>query len=221
MSWDVALRTTVGAGVQRFALDVAFRSDASRLALLGPSGAGKSLTLKSIAGLLRPDEGRVAVGGTTLLDTTRGVDVPAERRRLGFLFQEYALFPHLTVRQNVAFSRRAGWRNPAPDHADAEVERALDVAGLTPDRISGGQRQRTALARTVVSAPRALLLDEPFAALDAALRRRLRGELVDLQARLDIPMLLITHDEEDVAAFAGDVVQIEAGRVRAAAPEPR
>jgi molybdate transport system ATP-binding protein len=223
MSWNVAIRTSVGSGLQRFALDVAFRSDAPRLALLGPSGAGKSLTLKAIAGLIRPDAGRIAVGGTTVFDAAAGLDVPAERRGLGLLFQEYALFPHLTVRQNVAFSRRRGWRNPSETHADADVDRALatfglaEVATLHPHELSGGQRQRTALARTLVASPRALLLDEPFAALDAPLRRRLRTELVALQAGLGLPMLLITHDEEDVAAFGGDVVQIEAGRVRAPA----
>jgi molybdate transport system ATP-binding protein len=221
MSWDVAIRKTVGSGAQRFDLDVAFKSEAERLVLFGPSGAGKSLTLKAIAGLLRPDAGRVQVGGSLLLDIARGIDVPAEKRALGYLFQEYALFPHLTVRQNVAFSMRKGWRNPPPDLADADVDRSLaalelaDLADRYPDQLSGGQRQRTALARALHSAPRALLLDEPFAALDAPLRRRLRAELVELQARVGIPILLITHDDEDVAAFAEDVVQIESGAVRA------
>ena len=223
MSWDVAIRKTIGSGSQRFDLDVSFKSEAERLVLFGPSGAGKSLTLKAIGGLLRPDSGRVQVGGSLLFDAVRGIDMPAEKRKLGYLFQEYALFPHLTVRQNVAFSVRKGWRNPPRNLADAEVDRTLaalelaDLADRYPDQLSGGQRQRTALARALRSAPRALLLDEPFAALDASLRRRLRAELVELQARVGIPMLLITHDDEDVAAFANDVVQIEGGRVRARA----
>lgn len=221
MIWDVAIRKTVGSGAERFGLDVAFRSEAQRLVLFGPSGAGKSLTLNAIAGLLRPDAGRVRVGDTMLFDAARNIDLPAEQRSLGYVFQEYALFPHLTVRQNVAFSARKGWRNPSRDIVDAEVERWLAALGLSglagryPDQLSGGQRQRAALARALVSAPRALLLDEPFAALDAPLRRRLRAELVELQARIAIPMLLITHDEDDVAGFAGDLVQIEAGAVRA------
>ena len=223
MIWDVAIRKAVGAGPQRFGLDLAFRSEAQRLVLFGPSGAGKSLTLKAIAGLLRPDAGRVQVGDALLFDAARNIDVPAEQRSLGYVFQEYALFPHLTVRQNVAFSARKGWRNPGRDIADADVQRwlaTLDLTGLAdryPDQLSGGQRQRAALARALVSTPRALLLDEPFAALDAPLRRRLRAELVELQARIAIPMLLITHDEEDVAAFADDLVHIEAGRIRTAA----
>ena len=220
MIWDVAIRKTVGSGRERFGLDVAFRCEAQRLVLFGPSGAGKSLTLKAIAGLLRPDAGRVQVGDALLFDAGYDIDVPPEQRSLGFVFQEYALFPHLTVRQNVAFSARKGWRNPARNIAEAEVERwlaTLELAGLAdryPDQLSGGQRQRAALARALVSAPRALLLDEPFAALDAPLRRRLRAELVELQMRVALPMLLITHDEDDVAAFADDLVQIEAGAIR-------
>ncbi|MDB6002762.1 MAG: transporter ATP-binding protein, partial [Rhizobacter sp.] len=195
------------------------RSQASRLVLFGPSGAGKSLTLKAIAGLLRLDEGCIRVDGEPLVDTAIGVDLPPEQRRFGYLFQEYALFPHLTVRQNVAFGLQKGWRNPKRDVAHEAVERwlrALELQALVdrfPDELSGGQRQRTALARALVSQPRALLLDEPFAALDAPLRQRLRTELAELQMSFGLPMLLITHDEADVEAFADEVVQIEAGRV--------
>ncbi|MGZ5185347.1 MAG: ATP-binding cassette domain-containing protein [Caldimonas sp.] len=228
MIWDVAIGLSVGpAAERRFELAVEFRSAAQRLVLFGPSGAGKTLTLKAIAGLLRPATGRVQLRGAQLFDASRGIDVPAERRGLGYVFQEYALFPHLTVRQNVAFSAKKGWRNPPRSWSDSEVERslaALDLvalAGRYPDQLSGGQRQRTALARALVSAPQALLLDEPFAALDAPLRRRMRAELAEMQARLAIPMLLITHDEDDIASFADDVVQIEAGRVLPAAGAAR
>jgi len=221
MRWQVALRKSIGDGVQRFDLDVAFDSAASRLALLGPSGAGKSLTLKAVAGLLRPDAGQVRIDGEPLFDRDRGIDLPARRRRLGYLFQEYALFPHLTVRQNVAFGLHAGWRNPprAAAACGAAVGRWLEaleldaLADRLPDQLSGGQRQRVALARALAPQPRALLLDEPFAALDAPLRQRLRGELARLQASLGVPMLLITHDEADVEALADEVVHIEAGRV--------
>ena len=228
MRWDVSVQTTVGHGADRFALDVAFADSASRLVLFGPSGAGKTLTLKAIAGLLTPDAGRVAVDGETLFDAASGVDVPARTRHFAYLFQEYALFPHLTVRQNIAFGLHAGLRNPPRHAAHPEVDRWLatfELGALSaryPDQLSGGQRQRTALARALVANPRALLLDEPFSALDSDLRARLRSELVELQQRFSLPMLLISHDTADIDAFADAVVRIVAGRVdRAALSGPR
>ena len=135
------------------------------------------------------------------------------------MFQDYALFPHLTVRQNIAFALRRGWLNPPASVDEPVVAHWIDtfdlqaVAGHYPHQFSGGQRQRTALARSLVNGPTALLLDEPFAALDRALRRHLRQELLELQTALRLPMLLITHDDEDVDALAEHVVQLEAGRV--------
>jgi molybdopterin-binding protein len=162
------------------------------------------------------------MAGTTLFDAERGVDTPARLRDCGYLFQEYALFPHLTVRQNIAFGLVDGWRNPRRDAGGAAVERWLDALELRaladrfPDQLSGGQRQRVALARALAGEPRALLLDEPFAALDEPLRNRLRAELAELQERLALPIVLITHDPADVDAFADDVVHIEAGTAIAA-----
>ena len=183
MRWDVSVRKTLGDDAHRFSLDVAFRSEVARLVLFGRSGAGKTLTLKAIAGLLRPDAGHVRVDDETLFDRSGAVDVPARARRFGYVFQEYALFPHLTVRQNIAFGLTLGLRNPARDAVAPAIDRWLDmlelrpVAARYPDQLSGGQRQRTALARALAAEPRALLLDEPFAALDTALRVRLRAEL--------------------------------------------
>ena len=222
--WQVAVRKSLASGGHRFELDLAFTSQAERLVLFGPSGVGKSLTLKAIAGLMRPDAGHIAFEGQLLFDPDAGLDVPARERRLGYVFQEYALFPHLTVRQNVAFGLTHGLRNPRRGEAPTAVDRWLDtleirpLADRYPDQLSGGQRQRTALARALVAEPRALLLDEPFAALDASLRVRLRDELRELQSRLGLPILLITHDEADVAAFADEVVRIADGRTVADDP---
>lgn len=218
--WDVALDLHVGrASADRFHLDVAFASDAARLVLLGASGAGKTLTLMAIAGLVRPDRGHVTLGDASLFDDARGTWVAARARRLAVLFQDHALFPHLTVAQNVAFGLSRGWRNPSRDVADPRVGQWLatleldGLGGRYPEQLSGGQRQRVALARALVGEPRALLLDEPFSSLDAPLRRRLRDELAALQRRLALPMILISHDEADAEAFGDAVVTLDRGRV--------
>jgi molybdate transport system ATP-binding protein len=219
MIWEVDLQRLLHHDGTRFDLNVRFASDASRLVLYGPSGAGKTQTLKMIAGIARPDNGRVAVAGRVLFDVALKLALSAQQRQLGYVFQDYALFPHLSVRQNVAFGRRAGWRNPSRAPGDAAVDRWIaafhlePVAGHYPHQLSGGQRQRTALARALVNDPTALLLDEPFAALDKNLRQRLRLELKDLQAQLRIPMLLITHDDEDLRVLADEVVHLQAGAV--------
>jgi molybdate transport system ATP-binding protein len=220
MTLTVDIRKTLATRERRFELSVSFTSSCQRIVLFGPSGAGKTLTLQAIAGLLKPDSGAISLGGQPLFDAARGIDVPARSRGAAYLFQDYALFPHLNVRQNVAFARRRGWLNPRADDGSRDVEYWLDafdlksVAGSYPAQLSGGQKQRTALARALLAEPRILLLDEPFAALDANMRARMRRELSDLQTRLDIPMVLITHDEADVAVFGDQVVQVDQGRVR-------
>jgi molybdate transport system ATP-binding protein len=222
MTLAVDVRQRLGA----FTLQAAFESAGRLTAFFGPSGSGKTSLVNLVAGLGRPEAGRIAVDGRVLVDSEAGVFVPAHRRRIGYVFQEARLFPHLTVRQNLAFARQPfarRWLNPPRQVHDEAVQRWLSsfgldgVADLYPQQISGGQRQRTALARALVNDPAALLLDEPFAALDADLRRRLRDELCELQARLRIPLLLITHDDEDVAALADEVVHLQAGRVVAGA----
>ncbi|QPF74785.1 ATP-binding cassette domain-containing protein [Roseateles sp. DAIF2] len=228
--WDVDVRRVFEHAGRRFELSSSFASDARRLVLIGPSGAGKSQTLKIIAGLTRADAGHVKVQGRVLLDRGAGVEVPARARGLAYVFQDYALFPHLTVLQNIAFGLNRegvrGWRNPSRRTEHPEVARWIEAFGLQPlahhypEQLSGGQRQRTALARALVARPQALLLDEPFAALDSALRARLRDELADLQAQLQLPMLLITHDEADAERLADQVLTMEEGRILAAAPPP-
>jgi molybdate transport system ATP-binding protein len=224
MPLSVDIRKTLHTAERHFTLDVSFTAHAQRMVLFGPSGAGKSLTLQAIAGLLRPDEGRIVLHGDALFDSARGIDQRPQSRRLAYLFQDYALFPHLNVRQNIGFGMHSGWLNPGPRFSHPQIDYWLDaldlksVAGHHPAQLSGGQKQRVALARALVAQPRLLLLDEPFSALDHALRERMRRELSDLQTRLDIPMLLITHDPDDVAAFGDQVVQVYDGSVRENAP---
>ncbi len=215
---DVALQLTVSDGQRRFDLATRFASDAAVLALYGPSGAGKSLTLQAMAGLLSPASGHVRIGGQTLFDAVAGIDVPAARRGVGYLFQSYALFPHLSVRQNVAFGLSSWWRRLSPEDA-RHVDELLVSFGLAalansrPATLSGGQQQRVALARALACRPRVLLLDEPFAALNPMLRQQLRDELAMVRARWDIPVVMITHDIDDVLALANVAFFVDGGQV--------
>jgi molybdate transport system ATP-binding protein len=219
MLLDLDIRKTLRAGKQSFQLDVRLKTDSQRIVILGPSGSGKSLTLKAIAGLLRPDAGHIRIDDRVLFDAGRGIDLAPQKRELAYVFQDYALFPHLTVRQNIAFPLVRGWFNPRRhqgyEQADywCEAFQLRHLAEQYPDELSGGQKQRTALARALVTRPRALLLDEPFAALDPALRALMRTELKDLQHRLQVPMVLITHDPEDAAVFGDHVVDLRDGRI--------
>jgi len=219
MSMSIQIRRKIRSGDRVFELDVAFDSNQRRVALFGPSGAGKTLTVQAIAGLMRPDSGHISFNRTTLFDSERQICLAPQARRVAYLFQEYGLFPHLTVAQNICFGLKQGWRNPRrrvlPDAARKWVTAfELDaVIGSYPSELSGGQKQRVALARALVVDPAVLLLGEPLAALDAALRKKMRTELSALQARLDIPMIVITHDPADVLELADHVVEINDGRI--------
>lgn len=186
-------------------------------ALVGPSGAGKTTLLRLIAGLTRPDEGSIRLGGVTLNDTARGYHLAPGQRDVGLVFQEYALFPHLSVGENVAYGLRA--RRVSREERRRRVAAMLDRLGIgalaheRPARLSGGQRQRVALARALVLQPRALLLDEPLAALDMQTRAAVRRELVTILAGLEIPTLLVTHDYADALAFRQRIVVMAEGRV--------
>ena len=215
---DVELRLAVADGSRRFELDVAFASQAPVIALYGPSGAGKSLTLQAMAGLRRPAQGHVRIGGRTLFDGSAGIDIAASQRRIGYLFQSYALFPHLSVRENVAFGLTS-WRRGLGREAARRVDELLASFGLTelaasrPATLSGGQQQRVALARALACEPNALLLDEPFAALNPMLRQSLREELAQVRARWQIPVVMISHDIDDVLALANVAFLLDQGRV--------
>jgi molybdate transport system ATP-binding protein len=216
---DVDLKLTVTDGARRFDLAARFATDVPFAALYGPSGAGKTLTLQAIAGLLKPAQGHVRLDGRTLYDSARGIDVPAPARRIGYLFQNYALFPHLSVRENVAFGLTAWHRRKLPAQEAARVQSLLEGFGLAaladsrPQRLSGGQQQRVALARALACQPQVLLLDEPFAALNPMLRSELRNELAQVRRQWGIPVLMITHDIEDVLALADVAFVYDNGRV--------
>ena len=222
--FDIAIDKVLHSGDRRFHLQLQWRSEHRRVVLLGGSGAGKTLTLKAIAGLLQPDAGHIRVAGRALFDAAQGINLTPQQRHVGYVFQDYALFPHLTVRQNIGFALQRGWFNPRPGQRLAAVEQWLrafsleQVADLLPTQISGGQRQRTALARALVSQPQALLLDEPFAALDQGLRAHLRQELLTVLAQTAVPLLLISHDPEDVRIFGQQVIHLNQGHVDDLAP---
>jgi molybdate transport system ATP-binding protein len=219
MHIKIDIRKTLRSGDRHFQLQVRLESDSQRLVVFGPSGAGKSQMLKAVAGLMTPDDGRIELAGRCLFDSAGGVNVPTQQREVGYLFQDYALFPHLNVRQNISFGLERGWFNPSAKADGESLHYWLDAFGLDavsrqlPHQLSGGQRQRVALARALIAHPRALLLDEPFAALDPALRERMRAELDALQRKLNIPMILITHDPDDVAAFGEHVLRMEEGTI--------
>jgi len=179
------------------------------LALVGPSGAGKTTVLRVVAGLLRPQSGSVRLGETVLLDTERGIDLAPEHRRVGYLFQEYALFPHLSVLGNVRFGVRGNSR------VDEFLERfRIDhLAGARVHELSGGERQRVALARALARDPSVLLLDEPLSALDTHTRAGVRAELRELLGGLKLPTVLVTHDFEDAATLADRVGVVDQGRI--------
>ena len=216
---DVSLQLSVSDARRRFDLDIAFATDAPFVALYGPSGAGKSLTLQAMAGLLPVRAGHVRLNGRALLDTAANIDLPPEARRVGYLFQHYALFPHLSVRDNVAFGLTS-WRKRLKADDATRVDELIESFGLTamarsrPATLSGGQQQRVALARALACNPQVLLLDEPFAALHTTLRRQLRAELRDLRQRLGIPAVIVSHDPEDVIALADEVFLLDGGGVQ-------
>jgi molybdate transport system ATP-binding protein len=206
--------------VPGFTLDVSWRAEKAVVGLFGPSGAGKTLTLQCLAGLIRPDAGRIVVDDRVFFDAAAAVDLPPQARRIGYVFQGYALFPHLTVEENVGFGLRARPR-AARLRRSAEVIARLGLGGLErryPRELSGGQRQRVALGRALAIDPALLLLDEPLSALDAPLRRTLRDELRETLTVWGTPAVVVTHDFTEAYRLADRIVVYEAGRVIQSAP---
>ena len=202
-----------------FDLDLEFALNADGITVLfGPSGSGKTTTINAIAGLLRPDEGRITVAGETLLDTQAGLFVPPRKRGVGYVFQDARLFPHLKVQDNLLF----GWRRAGKPLGKAEIEGLTDLLGLThlldrrPKALSGGEKQRVALGRALAMRPRMLLLDEPMAALDEPRRMEILPYLEQIRAVTRIPIFYVTHNIAEVTRVADQMVILNQGRVAAA-----
>jgi len=210
---DVAVDKTLG----EFAVHASFVSESGATALFGPSGAGKTSVINMIAGLLKPDRGRIALDGDVLFDSAARIDVPVWRRRVGYVFQEGRLFPHLSVRHNLDYGR---WMSGEPADA-AEFAHAVDLLDIgplldrRPGKLSGGERQRVAIGRALLTRPRLLLLDEPLASLDAARKQDILPCLLRLRDDGKVPMIYVSHDAGEVRQIASRVVRIENGHVTA------
>jgi molybdate transport system ATP-binding protein len=197
-----------------FLLDIEFRAAAGVTVLFGSSGSGKTLTLDSIAGFVRPDEGRILLDDQILFDGAAGVQVPPKSRRCGYVFQNYALFPHMTLRQNLEFAVERAPRLGRHRKVTEMLEKfhLTDVAGRRPYQLSGGQKQRCSIARALIGAPRVLLLDEPARGLDAPLRAELYSVLRQVRQEFGTPILLVTHDTEECFELADEMVVLREGR---------
>ncbi len=210
LEFDCALRYPSG-----FQLEAAFVAEGGVTALLGPSGSGKTSVLSIVAGLRRPDRGRVRLGDRVLLDTAARIDLAPERRGIGYVFQDFLLFPHLTVRGNLLY----GWKRRRTGARPVALERVVEVLELSdtldrlPHTLSGGQRQRVALGRALLSGPQLLLLDEPLVGLDEALRGRVLDYIENVLKEWGVATLYVTHNRTEADRLARRVVQLECGRV--------
>jgi molybdate transport system ATP-binding protein len=214
------IRVDVALKLAAFDLDIAFENDAGITALFGRSGAGKSMTINLIAGLARPDRGQIELDGRTLVDTERFIFVPAHRRRVGLVFQDAQLFPHLSVRQNLLFGR---WFAPKADQTIG-FDRVVETLGIghllgrKPARLSGGEKQRVAIGRALLASPKILLMDEPLASLDTERKLEILPLIESLRDNFRIPIVYVSHSVDEVARLAGRVVVLEGGRVVAIGP---
>jgi len=200
MRLEVDIRKTLRSGARKFGLEATFASHDDLTVIFGASGSGKSLTIQAIAGLVEPDNGRIAVGGDPLFDESQGINLPTRARNIGYLFQDYALFPHLSVRENIAYPLKKRWLfglSPEQHQEVAEIMAAFEITHLAasyPSQLSGGQR--------------------PFSALDSMLRHRMRMELLEIRQKFAVPLVVITHDPADVEVFADTLVVFENGGVK-------
>jgi molybdate transport system ATP-binding protein len=213
----IMLRVDVSKKLGEFAIEASFASEGKVTGLFGASGSGKTSLISMIAGLLRPDRGTITIDGETLDDTAARVHVPAYRRRIGYVFQDVRLFPHLDVRRNLDYGRRMNGLADDPAQR-ARVTDLLDIASLLdrrPGRLSGGERQRVALGRALLARPRLLLLDEPLGALDEARKEEILPYLVRLRDEAGIPMVYVCHDPDEMRQLATHIVMLKRGHVTA------
>ena len=203
-----------------FSLEIEFQAAGGITVLFGPSGAGKTLTLDSIAGFVRPDEGRILLDDEILYDGAAGVHLPARARRCGYVFQNYALFPHMTLRKNLEFAVERTPRLERHRKVNEMLEKfhLTEVSGRRPHELSGGQKQRCSIARALIGSPRLLLLDEPARGLDAPLRAELYSVLRQVREEFGIPVLLVTHDFEECFELGDEMIVVRDGRVVQSGP---
>ncbi|MBX7198453.1 MAG: molybdenum ABC transporter ATP-binding protein [Rhodospirillaceae bacterium] len=213
MSFDVDVETRLG----DFALAVRFTAAAGLTALFGPSGAGKTSVLNMIAGVLKPARGRIAVDGAVLFDSAQGINLAPNHRRVGYVFQDARLFPHMSVEHNLLY----GYRLTAPEARYVQPDQVMALLGLEhllarkPGALSGGEQQRVAIGRALLASPKLLLMDEPLASLDAARKEEILPYIERLRDEMRLPILYVTHAEGEANRLAGAMVRIAAGRVTA------
>jgi molybdate transport system permease protein len=218
---SASLEISVEKALETFDLQVEFCAARGAIGLLGASGAGKTMTLRMIAGIVEPDRGRIVLNGRVLYDSATNRNVPAARRKIGVVFQDYALFPRMTVADNIGFglSSLAERERRARVHKQLERMHIAELADRFPEEISGGQRQRVAIARCMAIEPEALLFDEPFASLDPHLRRQMEEQLRETLADYNGAVIFVTHDMEEAFRFCSELLVLDSGKVIASGPK--
>ena len=212
----MSLEVTITKRFEGFTLHADFAAGNTAAAILGASGCGKSMTLRCIAGVVKPDSGRIVLDGRVLFDSEKGIDLPPQQRNVGLLFQNYALFPNMTVEQNILCALKKEKDPAARKAACGSALRAMrleELAHRLPSELSGGQQQRAALARILAGRPRILMLDEPFSALDSYLREEVEGEVGSLLSNFDGTALLVTHDRDEAYRLCREMIVMDSGEV--------
>ena len=212
----MSLEVTIAKRFEGFTLHADFTAGNTAAAILGASGCGKSMTLRCIAGVVKPDSGRIVLDGRVLFDSEKGIDLPPQQRNVGLLFQNYALFPNMTVEQNILCALKKEKDPAARKAACGSALRAMrleELAHRLPSELSGGQQQRAALARLLAGRPRILMLDEPFSALDSYLREEVEGEVGSLFSNFDGTALLVTHDRNEAYRLCREMIVMDSGEV--------